>query len=307
LKAITDTWKAIAELNGYIKAVQSDFSTAELNLLYIGEARSAMEIDGFNLAAIRVFEANASENKLNDSTAQLIFEMANIGQNLKQVNANALSLNFPFVQKRKRKKVQLPALKKEINGYLEFNGAPDPLLYMALLHGYIALQKDELNYQVFLANTIFNHWMKEQGLLEWPILPMSFAIKNNIKRADELLYDAFETDDLQGWVLFFLGMVQTAAITVQKQLIELTNLKKVTREMVLKYTLYHLPANALMSLLFEKPFIKAADLMLAMNCHRQTAATYLKHLESMGLLIEKKSGREKLYFHKRLFDVLIAS
>ena len=264
-----------------------------------------MEIDGFNLAAIRVFEANASENRLNDSTAQLIFEMANIGQNLKQVNANALSLNFPFVQKSKRKKVQLPVLKKEINGYLEFNAAPDALLYMALLHGYIALQKDELKYQVFLANTIFNHWMKEQGLLEWPILPLSLTIKSNIKKADELLYDAFENDDLQGWVLFFLGMVQTAAITAQKQLIELTALKKVTKEMIQKYTLYHLPANTLMSLLFEKPFIKAGDLMLALNCHRQTAATYLKHLESMGLLIEKKSGREKLYFHKRLFDVLM--
>lgn len=265
-----------------------------------------MEMDGYNLAAIRVFEANASENKLNDATAQLIFEMANIGQNLKQVNANALSLNFPFVQKNKRKKVQLPFLKKEINTYLDQNTAPDSLLYMALLHGYIALQKDELNYQIFLANTLFNHWMKEQGLIEWPILPMSFAVKNNLKRADELLQNAFINDDLQGWVLFFLSIVQNASQTAQRQLTELNVLKKSTREMLNKYTLYPLPANDLMVLLFEKPFIKAADLMHVMQCHRQTAATYLKHLESMGLLIEKKSGREKLYFHKRLFDVLMS-
>lgn len=302
---MTETWKAISELNGYIKAIKSDFSNAELSLFFICEARSAMEIDGFNLAAIRVFEANASENKLNDSTAQLIFEMANIGQNLKQINANALSLNFPFVQKSKRKKVQLPLLKKEINSYLEFNSTPDALLYMALLHGYIALQKDELNYQIFLANTIFNHWMKEQGLLEWPLLPMSFTIKGNIKMADELLHRAFEEDDLQGWVLFFLRMVQTAATTAQKQLTELTTLKKVTKEMLTKYTPYSLPSYELIGVLFEKPFIKSADLMMALNCHRQTAATYLKHLERMGLLVEKKSGREKLYFHKRLFDVLL--
>lgn len=263
-----------------------------------------MELDGFNLAAIRVFEANASENHLNDQTAQLIFEMANIGQNLKQVNANALSLNFPFVQKSKRKKIQLPFLKKEINTYLDNNNAPDALLYMALLHGYIAFQKDELNYQVFLANTLFNHWMKEQGLIEWPILPMSFTIKNNLKRADELLQNAFLKDDLQGWVLFFLNTVQTAALIAQKQLSELVNLKKSTREILNKYTQYPLPANELMALLFEKPFLKAADLIQPMKCHRQTAATYLKHLERMGLLIEKKSGREKLYFHKRLFDVL---
>ncbi len=263
-----------------------------------------MEMDGFNLAAIRVFEANASENQLNDSTAQLIFEMANIGQNLKQVNANVLSLNFPFVQKSKRKKVQLPLLKKEINSYLELNTAPDALLYMALLHGFIAIQKEELKYQVFLANTIFNHWMKEQGLLEWPLLPLSFAIKSNLKTADQLLHNAFENDDLQGWVLFFLSTVQEAALAAQKQITDLNNLKKSTHEMLYKYTLYPLPANELMVLLFEKPFIKAADLLKGMNCHRQTASTYLKHLESMGLLIEKKSGREKLYFHKRLFDVL---
>ncbi len=277
-----------------------------MKLHYIAESKTALELDGYQIAAIRIFEAYASENKLNEATAQLIFEMANIAQNLKQIDASALSLNFPFVQKGRKIRVQLPFLKKEINQYLGQQNANDILLFMGLLHGYIASQKTELKYQIFLANTLVNHWMKENNYLEWPIIPMANTIKNNLKQTDELLERGFETGDMQAWMLFFLSILRQGSLSRIQQLQQLVALKKVTREIIAKYTLYALPVDQLMSLLFEKPYIKAADIIGSMDCHRQTAYVYLDHLQRLGLLIQKKSGREKLYFHKRLFDVLLA-
>jgi Fic family protein len=57
-------------------------------------------------------------------------------------------------------------------------------------------------------------------------------------------------------------------------------------------------------LIMRHPYIKVIDLVAALQCHRQTAATYLKHLVKMGILIEKTSGREKMYLNKELLDIL---
>jgi Fic family protein len=37
---------------------------------------------------------------------------------------------------------------------------------------------------------------------------------------------------------------------------------------------------------------------------RQTASDYLKKLMEIGVLIEKQAGREKLFIHAALFDLL---
>ncbi len=285
--------------------MKDDISNEELKLLHICDARSALELDGHHIAYIRLFEAYTSENSLNNTNARLIFDMANIAQNLKQINASALSLNFPFVQKSKRSNIQLPRLKKEINLYLNQQVNIDVLLYLGLLHGYISIQKTDLKYQVFLANTIVNHWLKENKFLQFPILPLANIIKSSVKEADNLLREAFDTGDMQRWILYFLNMIGKAALARVIQIRDLIQLKKITWDIMAKYTAYPLPHNEIAKLLFEKPFIKAADIIDRLNCHRQTASIYLSHLAKSGILIEKKSGREKLFFHKRLFDLLI--
>lgn len=307
LKACTESWKAISELNGLLLAIGEDFSSEEIKLLHIFEAKHALETEGENIANIRVIEAYASENKLNEPTAALIFDMANIAQNLKQTNASALSLNFPFIQKSKKSGFHLPLLKREINQYLLMPPQIDELLYLGLLHGYIVMQKMELKYQLFLANTLINHWLKDNQMLQLPVLPLSLVFKSDFRQADELIKEAYESGGIQQWLLYFLSNTTNAAKMRMVQMKNLAQLKRSTREILHKYTFYPLPAEDLLNLLFEKPFLKAADIISRLKCHRQTAYTYLDHLEKLGLVIQKKSGREKLYFHKRLFDILIGS
>lgn len=74
--------------------------------------------------------------------------------------------------------------------------------------------------------------------------------------------------------------------------------------MLSKYTAYNLPAGGLLKVLFSRPYIKTVHLVDELDCHRQTAYTYLEHLVRLGLVVEKKSGREKLYLHKELLDII---
>jgi hypothetical protein len=63
-------------------------------------------------------------------------------------------------------------------------------------------------------------------------------------------------------------------------------------------------SKELIELLFHQPYTKGEFLVGAGLVKRQTAADYLKALESLGVLKSYKVGKEKLYLNVRLYDLL---
>jgi Fic family protein len=63
-------------------------------------------------------------------------------------------------------------------------------------------------------------------------------------------------------------------------------------------------SKELIELLFHQPYTKAQFLVDAGLAKRQTAASYLKELERIGILEPQKVGRENLYLNKALYDLL---
>ena len=61
---------------------------------------------------------------------------------------------------------------------------------------------------------------------------------------------------------------------------------------------------ALIDLLFEHPYCRIADLVDARIAERQTASRYLHALVEIGVLRDQRVGREKLFFHPRLLQLL---
>ncbi len=280
-------------------AVNQDFGAEELKLLQICETRNALESEGLSIAPIRLFEAYASENNLNEPLAAYIFEMTSRTGPVRSMSPTTLNLYLSFSQRQGKAAQLLPSLKKEIVEYLNLQPSADPLIYLSLIHGFI------LKYRLFIADVMVNQWMTENSILRLPALPLAGIIKQELKHVDEVISEAFESGAMQEWLLYFLNLINRAAAKRMDQLRLLLQLKKATYDMISKYTLYPLPAGELTALLFERPFIKAADIIRSTACHRQTASAYLAHLEKQGILIEKKSGREKLFLHKRLLDILI--
>lgn len=59
-----------------------------------------------------------------------------------------------------------------------------------------------------------------------------------------------------------------------------------------------------MSLIFELPYCRIGSLTEAGIAKRQTASQYLKQLADIGVLTEVEAGREKLFVHSKLLQLL---
>ena len=68
----------------------------------------------------------------------------------------------------------------------------------------------------------------------------------------------------------------------------------------------NLLASALtVSLLFELPYCRISSLTERDIAKRQTASLYLRQLVDIGVLEEREAGKEKLFIHPKLMQLLI--
>ena len=65
-------------------------------------------------------------------------------------------------------------------------------------------------------------------------------------------------------------------------------------------------SRELIEITFEQPYCRIANLVEAGITRRQTASKYLKELSAIGVLTEIKSGREKLFVHRKYLQLLMS-
>jgi hypothetical protein len=63
-------------------------------------------------------------------------------------------------------------------------------------------------------------------------------------------------------------------------------------------------SRELVELLFMQPYCRISNVVDAGSAQRQAASEYLKALAAIGVLEEKKLGREKLFIKPRLMKLL---
>jgi hypothetical protein len=64
--------------------------------------------------------------------------------------------------------------------------------------------------------------------------------------------------------------------------------------------------KALVELIFRQPYCKISFVVEAGIAERKTASVYLQELERVGILRGEKRGREMVYRHPALLEVLTA-
>ena len=65
-------------------------------------------------------------------------------------------------------------------------------------------------------------------------------------------------------------------------------------------------SKELVELIFTQPYVKVKFLVDAGIAERKTASDYLQALEQIGVLTGEKRGREVIYRHPALLEVLSA-
>jgi len=146
-------------------------------------------------------------------------------------------------------------------------------------------------------------FLVEQGLLPQPVLYMSrYIIARKREYYDRLL--AVTRDGAwEEWVLFMLEAVEDTSRWTTEKVTAIRRLADHTAEYV-RERLPRIYSRELVDVIFERPYARIANVVDADIVERQAASRYLKALAGIGVLRVEKSGREKLFVHPRLLDLL---
>ena len=136
-----------------------------------------------------------------------------------------------------------------------------------------------------------------------PILYMSrYIIANKADYYANLLGVTRE----QGWETWIAYMLDAVARTAQwttQKIIAIRDLADHTAEYV-RDQLPKIYSRELVDTIFQQPYCRIANVVDADIAKRQTASEYLKQLAGVGVLVERKVGRERLFIHPKLIQLV---
>ncbi|HGH6394871.1 TPA: protein adenylyltransferase Fic [Neisseria meningitidis] len=187
--------------------------------------------------------------------------------------------------------------------FIHESGDLDPLIIMAAAHYQFEAIHPFTDGNGRTGRILNSLLLIEKGLLDLPILYLSRYIIEN--RADyyRLLLGVTERQDWESWIIYILdGVADTADWTVSK-IDAIRHLFEQTRQHIRTHA-QGIYTHELVNLLFEQPYTRIANLEAAGIAKRQTASKYLKELSDIGVLQEIVIGRDKLFIHPRLMELL---
>nr|WP_101036549.1 Fic family protein [Neisseria meningitidis] len=187
--------------------------------------------------------------------------------------------------------------------FIHESGDLDPLIIMAAAHYQFEAIHPFTDGNGRTGRILNSLLLIEKGLLDLPILYLSRYIIEN--RADYycLLLGVTERQDWESWIIYILdGVADTADWTVSK-IDAIRRLFEQTRQHIRTHA-QGIYTHELVNLLFEQPYTRIANLEAAGIAKRQTASKYLKELSDIGVLQEIVIGRDKLFIHPRLMELL---
>jgi Fic family protein len=179
----------------------------------------------------------------------------------------------------------------------------DPLIKMAVSHyQFEAIHPfyDGNGRTGRILNVLF---LIEQKLLSLPILYLSRYIVQNKQDYYRLLNQVTREQNWQDWLLFILQGVEQTCIWTCKKIVAIKALIDVTADYI-RDQLPKIYSYELVQLIFEQPYCRISNLVEKDIAKRQTASTYLKKLTDIGVLKEVLVGKEKLFVHPKLMQLM---
>lgn len=146
-------------------------------------------------------------------------------------------------------------------------------------------------------------YLLDRDLINIPVLYLSRYIIQHKADYYRLLRDVTETQAWQPWVLYMLEAVRSTAHWTRDKILAIRQLQEHTADYVRDRSpgIY---SRELVELIFSQPYCRIANVVEAGIAKRQTASVYLKELQDNGVLREQKAGRDKLFLHLKLLQLL---
>ena len=192
---------------------------------------------------------------------------------------------------------------RNLEAFLLNAEGPDPLVRMAVAHYQFEAIHPFTDGNGRTGRMLNILYLMHAGLLRTPVLYLSRFIIQNKPDYYRLLREVTETGAWEPWLLYMLrGIEETALWTTGRieairALLDRT-IERCREEIPKAYS------KELVELIFRQPYCKISFLTDAGIAKRQTASQYLQELERISVLVGEKRGRETIYKHPALLDVL---
>ena len=143
----------------------------------------------------------------------------------------------------------------------------------------------------------------QDGIIDLPTLYLSRHIVRTKPDYYRLLLRVTTHQEWEPWIIYMLTAAQVTA--------SWTNMKIRAIRKLMDQAAEHLRAGApkiysrdLIELIFTMPYCRIGNVVDRGIAKRQAASTYLKTLVDLGMLVEEKAGRDKLFLHRKYLDLL---
>jgi Fic family protein len=192
----------------------------------------------------------------------------------------------------------------ELEKFIHADNALDPLVKLALLHYQFEAIHPFPDGNGRTGRIINILYLVKRGLLESPVLYLSKYIIERKEEYYRLLRSVTERDQWELWILYMLDAVESTAAFTRQRILDIRSLLHETLAFAKKRLPTRVYSKDLIELVFRQPYTKGQFLVDAGLAERKTAAEYLQELVKIGILRQKRVGRENLYLNVELVKLL---
>jgi Fic family protein len=187
--------------------------------------------------------------------------------------------------------------------YLHEDGDVDPLVRMAVMHYQFEAIHPFMDGNGRTGRVLNLLFLVQAGLLNIPVLYLSRHIIRHKADYYRLLLKVTTEADWEAWIVFMLHAVLETARWTTEKIKAIRSLLDRTAETI-RRDAAKIYSRELAEIIFVQPYCRIGNLVQANIAQRQSASVYLRKLTEIGILEERKAGREKLYVNPALLRLL---
>ncbi|HET6385065.1 MAG TPA: Fic family protein [Armatimonadota bacterium] len=198
---------------------------------------------------------------------------------------------------------RLRAKLANLENFIHGSNDLDPLVKLAVLHYQFEAIHPFTDGNGRTGRILCILFLIHAGLLELPILYLSGYIIRNKNEYYQGLRKVTEQNAWESWLIYMLDAVESTARDTREKISGIQKLIDAAVERV-RVEAPGIYSKELIEEIFRRPYCKIRFVQDACGVTRQTASTYLRKLESLGLLDMVAEGKEKYYVNRTLWQLL---
>ncbi len=192
---------------------------------------------------------------------------------------------------------------KNLEDFIYAENDIDPLIKLAVIHYQFEAIHPFTDGNGRTGRILNLLYLLEQNLIDIPVLYISRYIIDHKDAYYSGLRNVTENGGWEAWILYMLDAVEKSALEARSKILLIKEQMRAVSEKV-KVEAPKIYSKDLIEILFRQPYCKIKFLQDEGVGNRQTASSYLKELEGLGILTSFKQGRELYYVNTDFLKLL---